>query len=217
MYYNIRKEMITMLTSTSNIREFRIERGLSQQDLAYMTGYKSRSSINKIEKGITMVTLPQAQKIADALGVAIEAIVPSLKNTKTYYKTDIPVQEETSEQSKDGDGFVIDEQKNAYFNKENMFKHLFNRNDDVSKAFSRLAYAMAKVEKMRQEEKEVNAIEKDALDKIRKLTPNNRQLLFNMMDTLLAQQKALSVDGEGDSEHTKSRDSLISHGSSEVR
>jgi hypothetical protein len=76
---------------------------------------------------------------------------------------------------------------------------------------------MAKVEKMRQEEKEVNAIEKEALDKIRKLTPNNRQLLFNMMDTLLAQQKALSNDGEGEQEHTKSRDSLISHGSSEVR
>ena len=197
-----------MLTSTSNIREFRIERGLSQQDLADMTGYKSRSSINKIEKGITMVTLPQAQKIANALGVAIEVIVPSLKNTKTYYKTDIPVQKETSEQSKDGDGFVIDEQKNAYFNKENMFKHLFNRNDDVGKAFSRLAYAMAKVEKMQQKEKEVNAIEKESLDKIRKLTPNNRQLLFNMMDTLLAQQKALSVDGEGDSGTQKGTPSL---------
>jgi transcriptional regulator with XRE-family HTH domain len=209
--------MITMLTTASNIRELRIERGLSQQDLADMTGYKSRSSINKIEKGVTMVTLPQAQKIANALGVALEAIVPSLKHTKTYYKTDIPVQEETSEQSDDEAGFVIDEQKNAYFNKENMIRHLSSRNDDVGKAFSRLVYAMAKVEKMQAEEKEVNAIEKEALDKIRRLTPNNRQLLFNMMDTLLAQQKAPSEDRGSDSEHTKSRNPLIGRGSSEVR
>jgi hypothetical protein len=54
---------------------------------------------------------------------------------------------------------------------------------------------------MRQEEKEVNAIEKEALDKIRKLTPNNRQLLFNMMDTLLAQQNAptTTASDEGES------------------
>jgi transcriptional regulator with XRE-family HTH domain len=182
-----------------------------------MTGYKSRSSINKIEKGITMVTLPQAQKIANALGVTIETIVPSLKHTKTYYKTDISAQKETSEQNNDANDLVIDEQKNAYVSKEKMFKHLFNRNDDIGKAFSRLAYAMAKIEKMRQEEKEVNDIEKEALNKIRKLTPNNRQLLFNMMDTLLAQQKAPSEDRGSDSEHTKSRNPLIGRGSSEVR
>jgi transcriptional regulator with XRE-family HTH domain len=215
MYYNIRKEMITMLTSTSNIREFRIERGLSQQDLADMTGYKSRSSINKIEKGITMVTLPQAQKIANALGVELEAIVPSLKYTKDYYKVDSHITKETL--ARDEDNVVVDDEGNVYANKEALFNHLYSRNDDVGKAFSRLIYAMAKVEKMQQEEKEVNAIEKEALDKIRKLTPNNRQLLFNMMDTLLAQQKALPNDGEGEQEHTKSRDSLISHGSSEVR
>ena len=197
-----------MLTSTSNIRELRIERGLSQQDLADMAGYKSRSSINKIEKGITMVTLPQAQKIANALNVPLEAIVPSLKNTKVYYKNNAHVQDEATEQGEDD--FVIVEQKNPHFNKETMVRHLFSRNDDIGKAFGKLACAMIKAEEMRHEEKE-------ALDKIRQLTPNNRQLLFNMMDTLLAQQKALPNAGEGEQEHTKSRDSLISHGSSEVR
>lgn len=195
-----------MLTSTSNIRELRIERGLSQQDLADMTGYKSRSSINKIEKGITMVTLPQAQKIANALGVALEAIVPTLKSTKNYYKVDSRTTKEALR--RDEDNVVVDDEGNVYADRETLFKHLSSRNDDVGKAFSRLAYAMAKVEKMQQKEKEVNAVEKEALDKIRKLTPNNRQLLFNMMDTLLVQQKAPSVDGEEVSDTQKGTPSL---------
>jgi hypothetical protein len=38
-----------------------------------------------------------------------------------------------------------------------------------------------------------------------------------MVETLIEQQNVSSEDGGSKLEHTKSRDSLISHGSSEVR
>jgi transcriptional regulator with XRE-family HTH domain len=46
-----------MLTFCTNLRKYRLDRGMSQQELADMVGYKSRSSVNKIEKGLTTVTL----------------------------------------------------------------------------------------------------------------------------------------------------------------
>lgn len=51
------------------IREKRIERGLSQDELAQQCGYKSRSSINKIEKGVYDLPLPKVKTLADALGI----------------------------------------------------------------------------------------------------------------------------------------------------
>lgn len=49
------------------IRELRSKNKMTQEDLAYKVGYTSRSSINKIEKGL--VDLPQSKiaEIADAL------------------------------------------------------------------------------------------------------------------------------------------------------
>jgi transcriptional regulator with XRE-family HTH domain len=51
------------------IRQARIKANLTQDDLAKMVGYTSRSSINKIEKGL--VDLPRSKliKISNALGV----------------------------------------------------------------------------------------------------------------------------------------------------
>lgn len=51
------------------VRQLRIERGLSQDDLAQLCGYRSRSSINKIEKGVYDLPLPKMKALADALGV----------------------------------------------------------------------------------------------------------------------------------------------------
>jgi hypothetical protein len=63
--------------------------------------------------------------------------------------------------------------------------------------------------------------EKEILQLYRMLPIEHKATVKLMMQSLLSSanitQKAPSVDGEGDSEHTKSRDSLISHGSSEVR
>lgn len=46
-----------MLKIYENIRKLRIERGLSQDELAILVGYKNRSSIARIERGD--VNLPQ--------------------------------------------------------------------------------------------------------------------------------------------------------------
>lgn len=50
------------------IKQRREELGMSQQELADRVGYKSRSSINKIELGINDVGQKALQKIAEALG-----------------------------------------------------------------------------------------------------------------------------------------------------
>lgn len=57
-----------MLPLYDNIRRRRIERGLSQQQLADMLGYKSRTTIAKIEAGV--IDIPQSKIIsfAKALG-----------------------------------------------------------------------------------------------------------------------------------------------------
>lgn len=52
-----------------NIRHIREARGLSQERLAEMVGYKSRTSINKIEMGKTDIGQKTIARIAEALGV----------------------------------------------------------------------------------------------------------------------------------------------------
>lgn len=54
----------------AEVRRLRVEKGLSQDDLAQACGYKSRSSINKIEKGIYDLPLPKLKILAEALGIA---------------------------------------------------------------------------------------------------------------------------------------------------
>ena len=49
------------------IRAKRIEIGMSQEELAKKLGYKSRSSINKIELGARNLTQSKIKAIADAL------------------------------------------------------------------------------------------------------------------------------------------------------
>lgn len=63
------------MTIGDKIRALRIERGLSQNELALACGYKSRASINKIELG--KVDLPQSkiQLIAEALEVTPASLV----------------------------------------------------------------------------------------------------------------------------------------------
>ena len=62
--------MIKMLDLYKNIRKFRIEQKMTQDELARRTGYTDRSSIAKIERGD--VDLPQSKiiLIANALGVS---------------------------------------------------------------------------------------------------------------------------------------------------
>ena len=51
-----------------NIRRLREKRGLSQEELATRMGYKSKSTINKIELGINDVSQSKVEKFAEVLG-----------------------------------------------------------------------------------------------------------------------------------------------------
>lgn len=56
-----------MSTIANRIRKRREELGLSQDELGKRIGYKSRSSINKIELGHRNLTQSKIKAIADAL------------------------------------------------------------------------------------------------------------------------------------------------------
>ena len=58
-----------MLALYKNIRKLRTEKGMSQNELAKLTGYTDRSSIAKIEKGEVDLTESKIKAFADALGV----------------------------------------------------------------------------------------------------------------------------------------------------
>lgn len=52
----------------TRIKQLREERGWTQEELAVKLGYKSRSSVNKIELGQRNLTQSKIKAIADALG-----------------------------------------------------------------------------------------------------------------------------------------------------
>lgn len=53
-----------------NLRRLRIERGMSQDELAKAIGYNNRASINKIEMGHNIIPTDKIQLTADVLGVS---------------------------------------------------------------------------------------------------------------------------------------------------
>lgn len=58
------------MTLGEKIKTLRESKGLSQDELAKLVGYKSRSSINKIELNINDISQSMIVKIAKALGVS---------------------------------------------------------------------------------------------------------------------------------------------------
>ena len=76
-----------MLNLYRNIKRYRLDQGMSQEELAQKTGYKSRTSIAKIEKGL--VDLPQSKiaLFAKALNVDTEAL---MGKSADYEFKDVP-------------------------------------------------------------------------------------------------------------------------------
>ena len=64
-----------MLDIAERIREVRLSRGMTQQELADACGLKSRTSINKIEKNTYNPGLETIKKIARALNVEADYLV----------------------------------------------------------------------------------------------------------------------------------------------
>lgn len=63
------------MTIGKQIKARREQLGLTQEDLAKKMGYKSKTTINKIEMGINEVTTSNAAKFAKALGMTIPEIM----------------------------------------------------------------------------------------------------------------------------------------------
>ena len=77
-----RKEYLVMIGN--RIKQLRLERELSQDELARRSGYGSRSTINKIELGINDVRRSKIKAIAEALGVDVGEILSWDKFDSTY-------------------------------------------------------------------------------------------------------------------------------------
>lgn len=63
------------MTMGERIRSRRTELGLSQEDLAWQTGYRDKSAISKIELGINDIPVRQLRKLANALCVPVIWII----------------------------------------------------------------------------------------------------------------------------------------------
>ena len=63
------------MTIGDRIKQRRMELGMSQEELAHKLGYKSRSSINKIELGGQNLTQKKIKKIAEALDTTPDYIM----------------------------------------------------------------------------------------------------------------------------------------------
>lgn len=61
-----------MSTIGNNIKKYRIKAGFTQEELALKLGYKTKSSINKIEKGEN--DIPQSKIVAFAKALNVEPV-----------------------------------------------------------------------------------------------------------------------------------------------
>ncbi|MCI8283964.1 MAG: helix-turn-helix domain-containing protein [Firmicutes bacterium] len=75
-----------MIELYKNIRKLREEKGLSQDELAKLTGYTSRSSITKIEKGEVDLTRSKIIAFAQALGTTPGNLMGWDNDTPTNWK-----------------------------------------------------------------------------------------------------------------------------------
>lgn len=58
-----------MLKLYENIKKFRLEKGMTQDELAHRAGYTDRSSIAKIERGLVDLSQSKIKQFADIFGV----------------------------------------------------------------------------------------------------------------------------------------------------
>ena len=65
-----------------NLRKRRLELGLSQEELAERAGYRSRSSITKLESGSADVTQKKLRILADVLNTTPESLIGDRRDTK---------------------------------------------------------------------------------------------------------------------------------------
>ena len=75
----------------TNIKKRRFELRMSQQDLADALGYKTRSTIAKIESGENDVTQKKLQKFAEVLDTTVEALISGNTTSPTIFKASMSI------------------------------------------------------------------------------------------------------------------------------
>ena len=68
------------------LKSIRKKKGLSQNQLAEMMGYKDHSTLAKVETGVNDITLESLYKYANVLGVSIGELLSSDDNKNNYIK-----------------------------------------------------------------------------------------------------------------------------------
>lgn len=71
----MRKERKNIILFRENIKNRRIELNITQQELAKKVGYKSGTTISKIERGIIDTPFPKIDIFAQALNTTPEKII----------------------------------------------------------------------------------------------------------------------------------------------
>jgi len=128
------------MTLGDRIRERRIELDWTQEELAKKMGYKSKSTINKIESGINDITQSKVVKFAEVLGVTASWLmgwednqVQIFGQEKWYYE-DPELAKEAQRMFEDAD------MRSLFHMKKNMSSDRFQKHVDMMKEMYRLEH-----------------------------------------------------------------------------
>ncbi|MDD6023359.1 MAG: XRE family transcriptional regulator [Oscillospiraceae bacterium] len=91
----------------SNIKKRRFELGLSQQELASLMGYKSRSTIAKIEAGENDVTQRKLSRFAQVLDTSVEALLSGTESAAVPAPTPPPALRLPDEPPRSHHGVIV--------------------------------------------------------------------------------------------------------------
>ena len=103
------------------LRRLRLEKGMSQEELAKKLGYKGRSAINKIETGVNDMPRDMVVKCAEVLGVSPMEFfyyeqLPGAENihfsTRKELLADIRVWEQVTKRDSKSIQAILEESKN---------------------------------------------------------------------------------------------------------
>ncbi len=90
-----------------NIKKRRFELRMSQQELADAMGYKTRSTIAKIESGENDVSQKKLQRFADVLDTTVEALVSGYEVNSQFHVSQVQEADETLTEERGGKNIVV--------------------------------------------------------------------------------------------------------------
>lgn len=114
-----------MLSVGANIRKRRYELKMSQQELADAMGYKTRSTITKIESGENDVSQKKLQRFAAVLDTTVEALISGYSQVAG----DVPVMSEADAEGRSRNAVIILAGGKSGRNRQNIPNQFINIHD----------------------------------------------------------------------------------------